>query len=466
MEYNLENAIEQMKAGEEAGLNYVFSKTYNYVYLRAKNILKKENDIQELVKDVYVQMMNRASEIQKENLYEWLGKCVYSLGCQRYRKKKAREAEILEFEQVEIAGRKGNQVEAVIEIIHESLEQLPDLYQATAYAFYYDHMPVKTIAEVMDVEEGVILNRLNYVRKFIIKAMEVYQEEKKEKVYFSVDTVCIALRKWSMANCLGMTAAQNVYAEICKEKKLQVKPVYLEGKEFAGVNHTFVQHKPEDLTNLEKQFEMYGEKKSTVEPKKIGVVLLVILLVVALASGAAFLAKNWDKMFPAPPVKEDPIIENPMDEPEDEPQDEPQDEPEDEPQDEPEDKPQDEPEDKPQDEPVDEPEDKPQDKPEDKPQNKPEVKPQDSEYIFPDSNTRLLTREEVASKSKAELRLARNEIFARYGVIFGSDDLDKYFRSKSWYKPSISVNDFYDTVEMNMTEERNINLIREYEAKF
>ena len=92
MEYNLENAIEQMRAGEEAGLNYVYSKTYNYVYLRAKNILKKETDIQLLMKDVYVQAMNKASEIQKENLYVWLGTCVYTLGCQRFRKKKAREA--------------------------------------------------------------------------------------------------------------------------------------------------------------------------------------------------------------------------------------------------------------------------------------------------------------------------------------------------------------------------------------
>ena len=181
MEYNLENALEQMRAGEEAGLNYIYSKTYNYVYLRAKNILKKESDIQKLMKDVYVQALNCSSEIRKENLYEWLGKCVYSLGCQRFRKKKAREAEILELEQNEITSRRGEQSEATMEIIHESLEQLPDLYQATAYAFYYDHMPVKTIAEVMDTEEGVILNRLNYVRRFIMKAMEDYQEEKKER---------------------------------------------------------------------------------------------------------------------------------------------------------------------------------------------------------------------------------------------------------------------------------------------
>ena len=148
MEYNLEKAIEGMRAGEESGLNYVYSKTYNYVYLRAKNILKKETDIQTLVRDVYLQAMENASEIQKENLYEWLGKCVYTLGCQRLRKKKAREAEALEFEPNEITSRKLNQSEAAVEIIHECLEQLPELYQATTYAFYYDNMSVKLIAEL------------------------------------------------------------------------------------------------------------------------------------------------------------------------------------------------------------------------------------------------------------------------------------------------------------------------------
>jgi len=459
MEYNLENALEQMRAGEEAGLNYVYSKTYNYVYLRAKNILKKESDIQELMKDVYVQALNRSSEIRKENLYEWLGKCVYSLGCQRFRKKKAREAEILEFEQNEITSRRGEQSEATMDLIHDSLEQLPDLYQATAYAFYYDHMPVKTIAEVMDTEEGVILNRLNYVRRFIMKAMEDYQEEKKEKMIFSVDTICISLRKWSMANCLGMTGAQTVYSEICKEKNLQVKPVYLEGKEFAGVNHTFIQHKPEDLSQLEEQFVLYGEKKSTVEPKKIGAIVLVILLAAALFLGGFWLYKNWDKFFDKK-EQDDPTIENQVQ------NEEPEVIPEDKPEDEPEVLPENEPEVTPENEPEVIPEDEPEDEPEVVPEDKPEVTPQNADYIFPDSNTRLLTREEVASKSKEELRLARNEIFARYGAIFGADDLDQYFRSKSWYKPSIPLSEFYDRVDMNMTEEKNINLIREYEAKF
>ena len=33
-------------------LNAIYSKTYNFVYLRAKTILEKEEDVQELMKEV------------------------------------------------------------------------------------------------------------------------------------------------------------------------------------------------------------------------------------------------------------------------------------------------------------------------------------------------------------------------------------------------------------------------------
>ena len=91
------------------------------------------------------------------------------------------------------------------------------------------------------------------------------------------------------------------------------------------------------------------------------------------------------------------------------------------------------------------------------------VKADDSEYIFPESDTRLLTREEVEAHSKEELRLARNEIFARHGMIFGGD-LEEYFSSKSWYTPTVPGEEFYDRVEMSLTEEANIELIQEVEA--
>ncbi|MDW3195268.1 MAG: YARHG domain-containing protein [Cytophagales bacterium] len=41
----------------------------------------------------------------------------------------------------------------------------------------------------------------------------------------------------------------------------------------------------------------------------------------------------------------------------------------------------------------------------------------------------------LKGKSANELRILRNEIFARYGYIFKSSDLTEYFKTKLWYKP-------------------------------
>ena len=67
----------------------------------------------------------------------------------------------------------------------------------------------------------------------------------------------------------------------------------------------------------------------------------------------------------------------------------------------------------------------------------------------------------LKGKSKAELRLTRNEIFARYGYIFESSDLKAHFSEKPWYKPSKT------TVEKELTaiDKANIERIREFEQK-
>lgn len=88
----------------------------------------------------------------------------------------------------------------------------------------------------------------------------------------------------------------------------------------------------------------------------------------------------------------------------------------------------------------------------------------DSEYIFEDSNSRFLDRSELEGLSKKELRLARNELYARHGFIFGKKDLQDYFGSKSWYDPSITPEEFgADEDNFNEYEIANRDLILEVE---
>ena len=90
---------------------------------------------------------------------------------------------------------------------------------------------------------------------------------------------------------------------------------------------------------------------------------------------------------------------------------------------------------------------------------------EEEEYIFPDGNKRYLTYDDLVGLDARTLRLGRNEFYARRGRIFQSSDLGVYFRSKSWYNPTISASDFDENV-FNKYEMYNINFIWEYEQKY
>lgn len=63
--------------------------------------------------------------------------------------------------------------------------------------------------------------------------------------------------------------------------------------------------------------------------------------------------------------------------------------------------------------------------------------------------------------SPAELRIMRNEIFARYGHQFKSQDLKDHFYSKLWYKPTTAD----VTNELTELERINVQQIRNVEAR-
>ncbi len=68
---------------------------------------------------------------------------------------------------------------------------------------------------------------------------------------------------------------------------------------------------------------------------------------------------------------------------------------------------------------------------------------------YPFTSQRYLTREELSSFSDAELKLMRNEIFARHGYIFKTDAMNRYFSRQPWYRPqSDNVIDRLSPIEL------------------
>ena len=89
------------------------------------------------------------------------------------------------------------------------------------------------------------------------------------------------------------------------------------------------------------------------------------------------------------------------------------------------------------------------------------------EYILPDSDERYIQEEELENLTQEEIRLARNEIYARHGRKFGDSRLQEYFESTSWYKGIYEGEEFDQMVGevFNEYEKQNIHTIVVYEEK-
>lgn len=89
---------------------------------------------------------------------------------------------------------------------------------------------------------------------------------------------------------------------------------------------------------------------------------------------------------------------------------------------------------------------------------------EDAEYILPESASRLLTEADLANLTQEDLRIARNEIYARHGRKFLDEGLQEYFNGKSWYNGTIEPDDFKEDM-LSEIERTNEDTIVNYETK-
>ncbi|BDD04550.1 YARHG domain-containing protein [Aureibacter tunicatorum] len=79
---------------------------------------------------------------------------------------------------------------------------------------------------------------------------------------------------------------------------------------------------------------------------------------------------------------------------------------------------------------------------------------------FPQASLTLLSDSDLEKLTLHELKVMRNEIFARYSYKFKlGGEMDKYFKSQDWYLP------YSDSANLTELEIRNIALIKKAESK-
>lgn len=84
-----------------------------------------------------------------------------------------------------------------------------------------------------------------------------------------------------------------------------------------------------------------------------------------------------------------------------------------------------------------------------------------TDYVIADSNTRVISEAELTNLTPWQLKVARNEIYARYGREFVHKDLQCYFGGKSWY----TIDPNFSETELSATDTKNVATIQAYEQK-
>lgn len=388
----------------------IFEQTYQQVYVRAKTLLKKEDAIQKLMKDVYVQVFQQKNNFTIDSMMKLLTEAVYTLGCQTFRTKKVREADYIELDKAYYTAGKNIDMDKMKDVVCEALEELPDMHYATLFAFYVDGIRVKEMTKLFGYSEGALLNRLNYTHKYLQKTMEHYQEEdKKAKIAFSAEGIYRVLVQLAQETKMTEAAAQSAYLAICRELEMVSEGNAFTEKE--GIPFVENEHQIEALAS---EFEHYT-KRGKFNQKQVKAIVAGIVLLIAVVAGVSIWSTNREPEDLVSDYVPSQDKDNEVQKNEDDKQEDSQTE--------------------------------------------------ESEYLLPMSATRELTREDLEGLSKEELRLARNEIFARHGMIFGVEDLDAYFATKSWYTASVPAKEYYDRVDMSLVEEYNLTFIQGIEKE-
>ncbi len=219
--------INLMKSGDEAGFNMVYSKTYNFVYAKARFIMKNEQDALDLTQETYVQAYKGIASLHDAtNIYAWLGAIVYNQGMRIFRKKK----EILldegaegifddiVSEDTDTRPEVAAEAKATADIVKGFIEELPELQKVAVLAFYYDNMKIDDIATICDCSSNTIKSRLNYAKKFLKDKVEEHEKQNHYKLHsFTPALFIIALKMLLDSDKYNMSvyAAEGVYGGVC-----------------------------------------------------------------------------------------------------------------------------------------------------------------------------------------------------------------------------------------------------------
>ena len=169
--------IARILDGHAEEYGYFMTQYGEEVFQLVVRLVPVQQDAEELVQDAFVRAYDKLDTYTGEASFRtWLCRIAYNLTISWLRKQKMKYTSI--DERLDVSDADIDQLlddDSRIQQLKEACTQLKPDEQTLINLFYYDDMPVRDIAYILGMEQGIVAVRLYRIRKklyLIIKRME------------------------------------------------------------------------------------------------------------------------------------------------------------------------------------------------------------------------------------------------------------------------------------------------------
>ena len=173
--HRAEELAAQYLAGRRQAMEDLIQEIQDVVYFHCVKLMRNEDDAQDAAQEVLMAVLQGLDGLRNpSSFYSWLNRIIArtcaKLYAREHRENASDEDPVpLPFEEVDDQQipEKIIDTEETRRMIRELVDGLPPAQRLSILLYYFDELPVKDIAEVMDTPENTVKSRLSYARRAI-----------------------------------------------------------------------------------------------------------------------------------------------------------------------------------------------------------------------------------------------------------------------------------------------------------
>ena len=188
---DLKELVQKAAAGDKTAFEELYHETCRSVYFTCLNILKDEQEAQDVTQDVYLTALEQLGTLEDRSKFKsWLYRIAANKSIKRIKKKKPSLPSDEQLQDMETEDNENflpeeyalnvDKRELVLEITRKVCS---DAQYQTILLYYFNELSIAEIAEIMECLEGTVKNRLSAARAKIKEGVLRYEKKSGDKLY-------------------------------------------------------------------------------------------------------------------------------------------------------------------------------------------------------------------------------------------------------------------------------------------